>query len=122
MKKIKTLLMALALVAVLVSAVPSAVNAAPYSVKYSACPRCHQMNASYGYDESIRWQTVEVANGKHCGSCNSTVTQLAHTYEYSLDRYYFLCNSRTCSRLSATQRRYSRDYSNNPTNHRIVNN
>lgn len=96
--------------------------AATYVKKYAECDKCHTINGSYGYDETISITTRNVVSGNYCPVCNATVPDgEEHTYEFTKDRYYFLCNSSSCkSQYSTPQRVYYRDYQNAISDHYIT--
>lgn len=94
------------------------VSAASYTQKTASCPRCHQLNRSYGYDANFRWTTVSLNSGKYCDPCRKIIPDGDyHMYLYSSDKYYFLCTSTKCSKLNVPDRVYTVLYDNAVSEH-----
>ncbi len=95
---------------------------AAYSQKYARCPRCHQYNYSYGYSPNFQWTTDSAVAGEYCAGCNSIVPAGEyHSFLYSSDKYFFLCSSSSCSKLSYNNRKYEILYDNPVSEHYVTN-
>lgn len=95
--------------------------AAPYVQKTAQCPNCKTFNASYGHDENFTWTTITVRSGNYCEGCKKTVpTGEEHMYQFSKDRYFFLCKSASCKNLSTSARTYRVEYANPISSHSIT--
>ena len=94
--------------------------AAPYSVKRARCPRCNQMNTSYGYDPDFRGSGGSAKAGQFCAGCNKIVPEGEnHSYLFTSDKYFFQCNSKNGSRFSVPDRVYTDFYDNAPNEHYV---
>ena len=91
--------------------------------KTAACDKCHTMNVSYGYDKNFGWVSTGASAGKYCSACKEVVPEgESHSYLYSYDRYYFICNSSRCKNRNMNQKTYYKDFDNAPSEHYTIKN
>ncbi|NLL78559.1 MAG: hypothetical protein GX234_01900 [Clostridiales bacterium] len=89
--------------------------------KYGPCPRCGTKNYSYGYDPSAKITTVSHNPGTYCNYCKKVIPEgESHLYEYTSDKYFFVCEGSGCAHLSYMNRGYTLLYDNPYRNHKIV--
>ena len=117
-KRVFKRLMVLALCMIMFCSFTMSVSAASYSQKMGRCPRCNQINTSYGYSANFRWSSVSVNSGNYCDPCGRVLSDGEyHMYLYSSDKYYFMCSSSRCSKLSVPDRTYTILYDNPVSEH-----
>lgn len=113
-----SILVLICLCVMLVFSISNTATAASYSQKTLACPRCRQVNRSYGYDPNRSSRTVSLNSGKYCNPCRETIPDGEyHMYLYTRDLYYFRCDSSSCRRLSMNNRVYTNYYDNPVSEH-----
>lgn len=89
--------------------------------KYGPCTRCGKYNYSYGYDPTARITSVSHEAGVYCNYCKKVVPQgESHSYEYTSDKYFFVCEGADCAHLSYMDRGYTLLYPNPYRNHKIL--
>lgn len=117
-KKIFKRLLILVVCMIMFCGTTLSVSAASYTQKRARCPRCNQINTSYGYSANHRWSSVSVNGGHYCEPCGRVLGDSEyHMYLYSSDIYYFMCSSSRCSKLSVSDRTYTVLYDNPVSEH-----